>query len=265
MRFKALVVTVPLSSKSANDFTYTRPNNDFIWRVNDSLMVSGTANITTNNFSTDGTITANTFALSLAGDFDYRSDFVNAGTITANNLNFTARNGIFTNDTTIDLATGSLGITANSFTNTGEVVADTFNLSVAGDFDYAADFINNGNITANNLNFTARNGIFTNDTTIDLAAGSLGITANSFTNTGGVVIADTFALSVADSFVNTGGVVNADTFNLSVAGDFDYAADFEDNGTVTTNALNLTVGGNFTYDDVNNGILLGLRMIVLQF
>ena len=73
------------------------------------------------------------------------------------------------------------------------------------------------------LNTLPQEMVFLQCTTIDLAAGNQ--SANSFTNTGGVVIADTFALSVADSFVNTGGVVNADTFNLSVAGDFDYAAD----------------------------------------
>ena len=52
----------------------------------------------------------------------------------------------------VDLA-GNLGITANSFTNTGGVVsADTFALSLAGDFNYSSDFLNNGTITADNLN-----------------------------------------------------------------------------------------------------------------
>ena len=51
--------------------------------------------------------------------------------------------------------------------------------------------------------------------------------------------------SPQNSFDNSGGVVSADTFSLSVAGAFDY-------GTVTTNALNLQVGGDFSYDDSAN-------------
>ena len=75
----------------------------------------------------------------------------------ANHQNFIIGNGDLTNNTTIAL-TGNLGITANNFINTGgSVSVDTFSLSVAGDFDYANDFINNGDISAINQNFTARN------------------------------------------------------------------------------------------------------------
>ena len=49
----------------------------------DSLTVSGDANITAAEFENSGTITADTLNLSVAGDFDYRTDFLNAGTITA--------------------------------------------------------------------------------------------------------------------------------------------------------------------------------------
>ena len=44
----------------------------------------------------------------------------------------------------------------------GTITADTFALSVEGDFDYASDFLGNGNIEANNQYFTIRNGDFTN-------------------------------------------------------------------------------------------------------
>ena len=40
----------------------------------------------------------------------------------------------------------------------------------------------------------------------------------------------------ADTFTNSGGVLNADTFALNVAGDFDY-------GTITANTYNLQVSG----------------------
>ena len=392
---------------TANNFTYNSPNDDFIWDTNYILVVLGTFDITTNNFVNGGTISADTFAISVAGDFNYSSDFLNNGTNTADNLNFTARNGAFTNDTTIDLA-GNLTITANTFTNTGGVVsADTLALSVAGDFDYIAEYLNNGTITTNtynlqvggnfsyndpandfswdandtltvlgtanivaadfansgtitvtnnslnltantfantgtvdattvtievtnfddditnsgtvsssNLNFILTDdfthtsdsfnafnnfsnlaitteGTFTNNSTIDLA-GNLGITANDFINTSGTISADTLTISVAgdfdyssdflnngtntvdnlnftarngaftndttidlagnltitaNTFTNTGGVVSADTLALSVAGDFDYIAEYLNNGTITADTLNLSVGGNFSYDD----------------
>ena len=34
--------------------------------------------------------------------------------------------------------------------------------------------------------------------------------------------------------------------------DFDYVADYLNNGTITINTLNLNVGGNFSYDDASN-------------
>ena len=47
---------------------------------------------------------------------------------------------------------GKLGITADNFLNTGgSMIADTFALSVAGDFDYGSDFLGNGHIDATNL------------------------------------------------------------------------------------------------------------------
>ena len=47
----------------------------------------------------------------------------------------------FENSGTITV-TDSLNFTANTFANSGGVLdADTFNLNVAGDFDYVADFL----------------------------------------------------------------------------------------------------------------------------
>ena len=56
-----------------------------------------------------------------------------------------------------------------------------------------------------------------------------------------------------------GGVLDADTFALSVAGDFDYVADFLGNGTITTNADNLHIGADFSYDDSANDFVLGIN------
>ena len=59
----------------------------------------------------------------------------------------------------------------------------------------------------------------------------------------------TVSSTVSGSFNNTGGVVSADTVSLSVAGDFDYVADYLNNGTITTNTINLNVGGDFSNND----------------
>ena len=84
----------------------------------------------------DGNITADTLNLSVAGDFDYSSDFQNNGNIDATNQNFIARDGNFSNNTSITLA-GNLWNNSKYFINSGNITADTFSLSVAGDFDYS--------------------------------------------------------------------------------------------------------------------------------
>ena len=192
-------------------------SNDFTWGNNDSLTVSGNADITADNYTQSGVI-------DVAGDWS-----INANDFTYNlpSDNFTWA----TNDSLTVL--GDANITADEFDNSGTITANTLNLSVAGNFDYSSDFLNAGTIAADNLNFTARNGVFTNNATIDLADGNLGITANSFNN--------------------TEGVVNADTFNLSVAGDFDDT----NRGTITTNSLNLNVGGDFSNNDASDDFVLG--------
>ena len=110
----------------------------------------------------------------------------------------------------------------NDITNASTVSSDSLNFILTDDFTYTStSFAGFNNFS--NLAITT-DGTFTNNDTIDLD-GNLAITANSFDN--------------------SGGVVSADTFSLSVAGAFDY-------GTVTTNALNLQVGGDFNYDDSAN-------------
>ena len=116
------------------DFTFSKSANNFIWRANDSLTVSGSANITANSFINNGDISANTLSLSVAGDFNYADNYLNNGNIDATNQSITARNGNFTNNTSITLV-GNLEITANNFINTGgSITADTFTLSVARRF-----------------------------------------------------------------------------------------------------------------------------------
>ena len=129
-------------------------NNDFIWDTNDSLTVSGSAsivaagfensgtititnsgNFTANTFANSGTISADTFTLSLAGNFDY-----DEGTITANAYNLQVGGDFSYNDA------------ANDF-----VWATNDTLTISGNASIvAAGFANSGTITTNNaLNLTA--------------------------------------------------------------------------------------------------------------
>ena len=109
-----------------------------------------------------------------------------------NNANITADTLIITTDEFFNNHNGSdqlgnivvtdrfsLYTPSASYTNTGTVSVDTFALSIAGDFDYASDFLGNGNIDANNQYFTIRNGNFSNTASIVLA-GNLGVTADKF-------------------------------------------------------------------------------------
>ena len=173
---------------------------------------------------------------------------------------------------------GILNIQAGSFTNTGGLEANTFNLSVAGDFDYT----NRGTITTNTLNLNVGGDFSNNDSANDFTwgandsltvLGTASVVAASFNNSGtinisnssfditaaslnnsGTISANTLNTTVSstanNSFTNTGGVLNATAFALSVAGDFDYVADF--NGTITTNTINLNVGGDFSNNDAAN-------------
>ena len=135
------------------DFSYNDSANDFIWRASDSLIVEGTANITTNNFVNEGNISADALALSVAGDFNYVTEFLNNGTISNNALNLTV-GGDFSYDDS-----------ANNFTwgvNDSLVVLGTANI-------VAADFANSGIITVtNNFNATVAN--FTNETGATITA-----------------------------------------------------------------------------------------------
>ena len=176
---------------------------------------------------------------------------------------------------------GILNIQAGSFTNTGGLEANTFNLNVVGNFDYT----NRGTITTNALNLNvggdfsnndANNDFvwgandtltvlgtasvvaasFNNSGTIAVSNSSFDITATDFTNAGTIsantTLNTTLASTANNSFNNTGGVISADTVSLSVAGDFDDTK----KGIINANYFNLTAGGSFINDDTNNDFVL---------
>ena len=89
--------TIDFNSINLNvggDFSNNDASNDFVWNASDSLVVLGSADITTNNFANDGNISADTFALSVAGDFDYTKK----GTITTNSFNLNVGGDFSNND-----------------------------------------------------------------------------------------------------------------------------------------------------------------------
>ena len=106
---------------SANNQFFTSRNGNFTNTTNIDLEAQNNFGVTANNFiNTSGSIDANTISLSIAGDFNYQTHYLNNGTITENNLYLTARNGDFINNTILTAA--NLGITANNFNNAGGTI-----------------------------------------------------------------------------------------------------------------------------------------------
>ena len=115
----------------------------------------------------EGTITTNAYNLNIGGDFSY-NDSANDFVLGVNDiLTVLGEASIdvagFANSGTITI-TDSLNITANTFANSGGVVADAFTLSVAGDFDY-------GTITANSYNLTVGGDFSYDDSANDFTLG----------------------------------------------------------------------------------------------
>ena len=214
-----ITIDTLLNLNVGGNFIYNESANDFTWDASDSLVVSGDADITANNYTQYGVI-----------------DVAGVWTINANNYTYNRLTDDFIWDAQNSLVvSGNAGITTNNFTNDGNISADTLAISVAGDFDYSSDFLNNGTITADNLNFTLRNGAFTNDTTIDLAVGSLGITANDFINfSAGSVTANNFTLILTNNFSNGGDINVADSFGITAG----YTA--INQGSIVSDSLDLT-------------------------
>ena len=229
---------------AASDFLYNRPNNNFIWDTNDSLTVSGTASIGVAGFANSGTISVtNIFDITAA------ADFTNAGTITANTtLNTTVTSTV-----------------SGSFNNTGgEIDADTFNLDVAGDFDYIVDYLNNGTITTTAFNLDVAGNFSYDDAANNLdwratdtltVSGNASINAESFNNSGIINVTDIFDIIAAADFANSGTISVTNSFDITAASDFDNsgtinvtnifditaAADFTNAGTISANSFNAIV------------------------
>ena len=260
------------------DFIFDNAAADFSLNGG-SLVVSGNLFITANDFNNSATI-------DIANDFNATvRDFINHGPINvANDLNATASNAL---QNTGAIITDNLTIEASQFNNIngnniGTISVDTLDLTLSsGGFDYEEDYLNNGTISTNNLKIEV-GGEFTNLANIEIA-GDLVIISNTFKNNGVIDVANNFnvaagggsffnnsgnsrisantlTISTNYRFFNEDGRINVDLLSLSLGSsvnnyEFDYVADYLNNGTIETNSLNLQVAGDFSFNDLNNDFI----------
>ena len=247
---------------NANDFNVTAVDRFYNWYGNATINADN-FNVSAGKrfYSWTSTINANSFNLTVEEFYNEKNATLNA----TNNFNVTADN--FTNtDGNINADIFALSVIGDfDYTQRGIINATIFNLEVGGDFsnnDAANDFTWGANDTltvSGSASVTADS--FTNRGTIAVSNSSFDITAASLNNSGTISANTTLNTTVSsttnNSFTNTGGVLNATAFALSVAGDFDYVAEYLGNGTITTNTLNLNVGGDFSNNDASSDFVWG--------
>ena len=126
---------------------------------------------------------------------------------------------------------GNLGITANNFINTGgSIIADTFSVTVAGDFNYADNYLNNRNIDATTLNFRIGGDFSYDDANFNfvwnasdslVVLGSVFINAYDSFNRSRIDVANDFNVTAGTYFYNVySATINADRFNVTAVEDF---------------------------------------------
>ena len=221
---RGTITTNALNLNVGGDFSNNDANNDFVWGANDTLTVLGTASVVADSFSNSGTIAVSNSSFDITA-----ASLNNSGTISAN--------------TTLNTTVSST--VSGSFDNTGGVLnSDTFALSVAGDFDYVADF--NGTITTNTLNLNVGGDFSNNDLANDFTWGA----NDSLTVLGTASV-------VADSFSNSGTIaVSNSSFDIT-------ATDFTNSGTISANTtLNTTLTSTANNSFTNTGGVLNATALV---
>ena len=233
---------VVLGSASLNlDDFYNRGKidiaNDFNVTARDDFFNQNSATIEANNFSVtvqdrfynlhSATIKATDFNLTVGGLFANRYD---ANINTNNNFNVSVGDNFYNTDAAT-ISANALTISADSFINNstqgaGNIIADTFALSVAGDFDYVAEFLGNGAITTNALNLNVRGDFSYNDTNSNfiwhannslVVLGSASLNLDDFYNRGKIDIANDFNVTARDDFFNqNSATIEANNFSVTV-------------------------------------------------
>ena len=158
-----------------------------------------------------------------------------------NNFNVTAGDDFY-NQYNSTINANYVTISADSFDNThtlgdGNISADSFALSVEGDFDYTKK----GTITTNTFNLNVGGDFSNNDSANDFTWG-----AND-----ALTVSGSASIDAAD-FKNN-GVFNVGDLNITAAGDFDNYA------TIDAENFNVTVVNNFN----NRSYATSVRMTLM--
>ena len=229
--------------------TYSISDNDFTID-NGGLLARnvGVLNIQTNNFTNNDVdlgVSADTFNLSVAGDFDNEE--------------------IETNTFNLSLA--------GDFNQRQHVAieANTFNLSIAGDFDKIVNYINsqfitnsNGRIEVNAFNLNVDGDFTFSNSTNNLdwrandtltVSGNANIVAPNFTNSGTITVNNSFN-AIVDSFINQSGAsITAGECNIVAT------TSYTDDGTIT--CLD-SVTGETTIIDIAKLIVMDFLTIAMK-
>ena len=189
------------------NFSNNDENNNFIWGANNSLVVSGNADITTNNYTQSGVI-----------------DVTGALNISAG--------GDFTNSIGGDISAGSLGLTAGNFIqNDGTIITDDLNIGTG------SNFANQGDITANtSLTITATNDVVSGG---NIITDDLNIEAGSnFANQGDITAYTSLTVN-AGNLIQNDGAIDTDDLNIGAGSNFTNQGDITAYTSLTVNAGNL--------------------------
>ena len=142
---------------------------------------------------------------------------------------------------------GILNIQAGSFTNTGGLKANIFNLNVVGDFDYTQRGIINATIFDLEVggdfshNDAANNFVWAANDTLTVS-GNVNIVAADFANSGAITVTNSGNFT-ANTFSNT-GTVSAATVTIGVT---NFVDDITNTGTVSSASLNFILTDDFTH------------------
>ena len=271
---------------------YSISDNDFTID-NGGLLAStvGVLNIQTNNFTNNDHspgVSADTFNLSVAGDFDNAQINVNTfnlslagdfnqrqyAEILANTFNLSVADDF---DHIIYSAPGGNGFITNT---EGRIFADAFNLTVTGDFIFsnsarnltwrtndtltvsgnanitAPNFTNSGNITANN-SFNATVNSFSNEAGATITTfGECNIVATSSTDNGTITclnsVGDAMVIDIANPDANGLSNNSYETFHISING---IVLNNSDSATTSQLAGSISANPNYNSGDAASIIL----------
>ena len=196
-----------------------------------------------NNIGNAGTVSADSLNFILTDSFTHNGTSFNA--FNFNNLGVST-DGTFTNSTTF--AVDNLTIkTGESFENNSNnvITAASFTATVGGTFS------NHLYSTINADSFTATVGEnFFNNIMATINADSFTLTTNNFHNINATINADSFTLITNKFSNNSSSTINADTITIEVP---NFKNDISNSAiaTISSDSLNIILTDDFTHDSVS--------------